>query len=372
MRKQLMKGNEAIVKSAILAGCRAFYGYPITPASEIAESAAEYMPRAGGVFVQAESEVAAINMLYGGASAGVRCMTASSGPGISLMQEGISYMAGAELPCVIADITRGGPGLGNIGAEQSDYHQVVKGGGHGNYRTIVLAPHSVQEMADLTALAFELADRYRNPVVLLADGFIGQMMEPVEFPQTAVVPQQPDWAVAGTAATRGNLITSLFMDFDDLEAHVRGMEQKYRHAEELEARAEEWQTDGAEIVLVGYGIVGRILKAVTAEARADGIKVGVLRPITLYPFPKASFQRLAESARIFVVVEMSNGQMVEDVRLALNGVRPVEFFGRSGGNVPSHEEVLALVRGLARKLAGEAARSSEPAIELNEERLANV
>ena len=183
MRKQLMKGNEAIVKSAILAGCRAFYGYPITPASEIAEAAALYMPQAGGVFLQAESEVAAINMLYGAASAGVRAMTASSGPGISLMQEGISYMAGAELPCVIADITRGGPGLGNIAAEQGDYHQVVKGGGHGNYRTIVLAPHSVQEMADLTALAFELADRYRNPVVLLADGFIGQMMEPVEFPQ---------------------------------------------------------------------------------------------------------------------------------------------------------------------------------------------
>src|SRR5579864_6065444 len=215
MRKQLTKGNEAIVKSAILSGCRAFYGYPITPASEITEAAALYMPQAGGVFLQAESEVAAINMLYGAASAGIRSMTASSGPGISLMQEGVSYMAGAELPCVIADITRGGPGLGNIGAEQSDYNQVVKGGGHGNYRTIVLAPHSVQEMADLTALAFELADRYRNPVVILADGFIGQMMEPVEFPETVVEPQQPEWAVAGTAATRGNLITSLFMDIDD-------------------------------------------------------------------------------------------------------------------------------------------------------------
>jgi pyruvate/2-oxoacid:ferredoxin oxidoreductase alpha subunit len=364
MRKQLMKGNEAIVKSAILAGCRAFYGYPITPASEITEAAAEYMHRAGGVFVQAESEVAAVNMLYGGASAGVRCMTASSGPGISLMQEGISYMAGAELPCVIADITRGGPGLGNIAAEQSDYHQVVKGGGHGNYRTIVLAPHSVQEMADLTALAFELADRYRNPVVLLADGFIGQMMEPVEFPQTAVEPRQPDWAVAGTAETRGNLITSLFMDIDDLEAHVRSLEQKYRHVEYLEARAEEWQTDDAEIVLVGYGIVGRILKAVTAEARADGINVGVLRPITLYPFPVLQFQRLAERAKVFVVVEMSNGQMVEDVRLAVNGTRPVEFHCRNGGNVPSHEEVLAIVRKLARRYL--------PAIEMDEERLANV
>jgi 2-oxoisovalerate ferredoxin oxidoreductase alpha subunit len=364
MRKQLMKGNEAIVKSAILAGCRAFYGYPITPASEITEAAAELMPKAGGVFLQAESEVAAINMLYGAASAGIRSMTASSGPGISLMQEGISYMAGAELPCVIADITRGGPGLGNIGAEQSDYNQVVKGGGHGNYRSIVLAPHSVQEMADLTALAFELADRYRNPVVILADGFIGQMMEPVEFPETVVELQQPEWAVAGTAATRGNLITSLFMDIDDLEAHVRNLEQKYRFAERLEARAEEWQTEDAEVVLVGYGIVGRILKAVTAEARAEGIKVGVLRPITLYPFPTAHFQRVGRSARVFVVVEMSNGQLVEDVRLALNGARQVEFMNRNGGNVPSHEEVLALVRKLARQ--------SGPAVEIDEERAANV
>ncbi len=229
MRKQLMKGNEAIVKSAILAGCRAFYGYPITPASEITEAAALYMPQTGGVFLQAESEVAAINMLYGASSAGVRCMTASSGPGISLMQEGISYMAGAELPCVIADITRGGPGLGNIASEQGDYHQVVKGGGNGNYRTIVLAPYSVQEMADLTALAFELADRYRNPVVILADGFVGQMMEPVEFAEKAALPPLPEWAVAGTAETRANMITSLHMGTDDLEAHVNALEAKYRH-----------------------------------------------------------------------------------------------------------------------------------------------
>ena len=364
MRKQLMKGNEAIVKSAILAGCRAFYGYPITPASEITESAAVYLPQVGGVFLQAESEVAAINMLYGAASAGVRSMTASSGPGISLMQEGISYMAGSELPCVIADITRSGPGLGNIAAEQSDYHQVVKGGGHGNYRTIVLAPHSVQEMADLTTLAFELADRYRNPVVLLADGFIGQMMEPVEFAQVATPPQLPEWAVAGTAASRGNLINSLHLDLDEMEAHSRALEAKYRLAEQHETRAEEWCTDDAEIVLVGYGIVARILKAVTAEARASGIKVGVLRPITLYPFPASHFQRLAERARVFAVVEMSNGQLVEDVRLALNGSRPVEFLGRGGGNVPSHEEVLALVH----KLALESMSAMEP----EKERMAHV
>ena len=350
MRKQLIKGNEAVVKSAILAGCRAFYGYPITPASEITEAAALYMPQVGGVFLQAESEVAAINMLYGASSAGVRCMTASSGPGISLMQEGISYMAGAELPCVIADITRGGPGLGNIAAEQSDYHQVVKGGGNGSYRTLVLAPSSAQEMADLTAQAFELADRYRNPVVLLADGFVGQMMEPVEFQKTAIAPHLPKWAVAGTAESRPNLITSLHLETDELEAHTNDLETKYRCAEQCETRAEEFQTDNAEIVLVGYGILGRILKAVTAEARAEGIHVGMLRPITLYPFPTMHFQRLAAHARVFVIVEMSNGLMLEDVRLALNGARPVKFLNRMGGNVPSHEEVLSCVRGLARQM----------------------
>jgi pyruvate/2-oxoacid:ferredoxin oxidoreductase alpha subunit len=349
MRKQLMKGNEAIVKSAILAGCRAFYGYPITPASEIAEAAALYMPQTGGVFLQAESEVAAINMLYGASSAGVRCMTASSGPGISLMQEGISYMAGAELPCVIADITRGGPGLGNIASEQSDYHQVVKGGGNGSYRTIVLAPNSAQEMADLTTLAFELADRYRTPVVILADGFVGQMMEPVEFAEKATLPRLPEWAVAGTRETRPNMITSLHMGTDDLERHVNALEAKFRKAEQRESRAEHWYTEDADIVLVGYGIVGRILKAVTAEARAMGIKVGLLRPVTLYPFPSNDFERLAAHAQSFAVVEMSNGQMLDDVRLALNGKRPVEFLNRMGGNVPSHEEVLKFVLGVAQK-----------------------
>lgn len=347
MGKTLMKGNEALMKSAILSGCRAFYGYPITPASEVTEAAALHMPQSGGVFLQAESEVAAINMLYGASSAGVRCMTASSGPGISLMQEGISYMAGAELPCVIADITRGGPGLGNIAAEQSDYHQVVKGGGNGSYRTIVLAPYSAQEMADLTVLAFELADRYRNPVVVMADGYIGQMMEPVEFRERAILPDPPSWAVTGEAATRTNLITSLRIGLDELELHQIALEAKYKQAEQNEARAEEWQTEDAEIVLVGYGIVARVLKAVATQARAEGIPVGLLRPITLYPFPVSSFRSVARRARVFVVVEMSQGQMVEDVRLALNGARPVEFFGRGGGNVPSHQEVLRLVHLLA-------------------------
>jgi pyruvate/2-oxoacid:ferredoxin oxidoreductase alpha subunit len=346
MRK-LMKGNEAIVRSAILAGCRAFYGYPITPASEITEAAAAFLPQVGGVYVQAESEVAAINMLYGGAAAGVRSMTSSSGPGISLMQEGISYIAGAELPCVIADITRGGPGLGNIAPDQSDYHQVVKGGGHGNYRTIVLAPNSVQEMADLTTLAFELAFKYRNPVVLMADGYIGQMMEAVEFPAAAVDPPPPSWAVTGKHETRSNLITSIHLEPDELEAHVRGLEAKYRIVERNEVRAENYRTGDAEIVLVGYGIVARILKAVAEQARAEGLRVGVLRPITLYPFPVDAFQRTARHARMFLVVEMSNGQLVEDVRLALEGVRPVEFYNRMGGNAPSAEEVLNVLRAKA-------------------------
>ena len=343
MQKQLTKGNEAIVKAAVLAGCRAYYGYPITPASEIAEAAALYLPRAGGVFVQAESEVAAINMLYGGASAGVRCMSASSGPGISLMQEGFSYLAGAELPCVIADIMRGGPGLGNIAPEQGDYNQIVKGGGHGNYRTLVVAPDSVQEMADLTTWAFDLADRYRNPVVVLADGFIGQMMEPVEFAGRAILPAAPEWAVRGNAETRKNMLTSLYLEPDVLERHVRKLEEKYKQAERSEVRFESWRTGDAEIVLVGYGIVGRILKAAVELARARGMAVGLLRPITLFPFPSQQIRDLARNAKAFAVVELSTGQMVDDVRLALDGSTPVEFFSRVGGNAPSAEDVLAFL-----------------------------
>jgi pyruvate/2-oxoacid:ferredoxin oxidoreductase alpha subunit len=343
MRKQLCKGNEAIVKAAVLAGCRAYYGYPITPASEIAEAAALYLPQAGGVFLQAESEVAAINMLYGAASAGVRAMTASSGPGISLMQEGVSYIAGSELPCVIADIMRAGPGLGNIAPEQGDYNQIVKGGGHGNYRTLVLAPDSVQEMADLTTLAFDLADEYRNPVVVLADGYTGQMMEPVEFASRAFVPPPADWTVRGTAETRHNLICSIYLEPDLMERHVRKLEAKYKRAEREAVRAECWRTEDAEIVLVGYGIMGRVLKAVVEMARARGMAVGLLRPITLFPFPVAQIQELSRRAKAFAVVELSTGQLLDDVRLALEGRRPVEFYSRVGGNVPSAEEVLAFV-----------------------------
>ncbi len=344
MPKQLIKGNDAIVRGAILAGCRAFYGYPITPASEIAEAAAFYMPQAGGTFLQAESEIAAVNMLYGSAAAGVRCMSASSGPGISLMQEGISYLAGAELPCVIADIMRGGPGLGNIAPEQSDYMQVVKGGGHGCYRALVLAPDSVQEMLDLTMLAFDLADEYRNPVYVLADGFIGQMMEPVEFPERATLPAPPPWAVRGNEETRKNLFTSLYLEPDDLERHVRNLQAKYDRAQREEVRFQQYRTEDADLILVGYGIVARILKSVVNLARAEGIQAGLLRPITLFPFPSEQLRSLAGTASAFTVVELSTGQLVEDVRLAVEGRKPVHLYTRVGGNVPSAEEILNVVR----------------------------
>ena len=355
MTRQLTKGNEAIMKAAVLAGCRAYYGYPITPASEIAEAAALYLPQVGGVFVQAESEVAAANMLFGAASAGVRAMSASSGPGISLMQEGFSYLAGAELPCVVADIMRAGPGLGNIGPEQGDYNQIVKGGGHGNYRTLVLAPDSVQEMADLTTLAFDLADRYRNPAVVLADGYIGQMMEPVAFADPVPVPPVPDWAVDGTPETRNNLITSIYLQPEDMEVYVRKLEAKYREAEREEVRSESYRTEDAEIILVGYGIVARILKSVVEMGRARGLALGLLRPITLYPFPVEAIRDLSRGAKAFQVVELSNGQLRDDVRLALEGRAPVEYYGRVGGTVPSAEEILAEVE----QRFGDAARSQE-------------
>jgi 2-oxoisovalerate ferredoxin oxidoreductase alpha subunit len=341
--RQLCKGNVALVKGAILAGCRSFYGYPITPASEVAEAAALYIPQVGGTFLQAESEVAAINMVYGAAASGARVMTASSGPGVSLMQEGISYIAGAELPCVIVDVVRGGPGLGNIAPEQSDYFAMVKGGGHGNYRNLVLAPASVQEMADLTALAFELADKYRNPVVILADGFIGQMMEPIELEYSEVIAAEKPWAVKGTPETRKNLVSSIFLEPDDLEDHQRRLEAKYKRAQQTEPRWELYDTDDADVLLVGYGITSRILRSAVEAARAQGQRVGLFRPITLWPFPSDALAKAASDVDQVLVVELSNGQMVEDVRLALNGRVPVDFYGRTGGNVPSVEEIHAEV-----------------------------
>ncbi len=337
--RQLCKGNVAVIKGAILAGCKAYYGYPITPASEVAEAAALYIPQVGGTFLQAESEVAAINMVYGAAAAGVRVMTASSGPGVSLMQEGMSYLAGAELPCVIVDVVRGGPGLGNIAPEQSDYFAMVKGGGHGNYRNIVLAPASVQEMADLTVLAFELADKYRNPAVILTDGFVGQMMEPLELePGEPDLPEKP-WAVKGTPETRKNLLSSIYLEPDELEAHERKLEAKYIRAQQTEPLHELYQTEDAEILLVGFGIVSRVLRSTIDALRKEGIRAGLFRPITLWPYPSQALIEVTQHVQKVLVVELSNGQMVEDVRLSLNGKVPVEFYGRVGGNVPSVDEL---------------------------------
>ena len=342
MSRVLLKGNEAIVHGAILAGCRTYFGYPITPASEIAETAATYMPRVGGVFLQAESEVAAINMVYGASAAGARAMTASSGPGISLKMEGISYIAGAELPCVVVSVDRGGPGLGNIAPEQADYHQVVWGGGHGNYRNVVLAPNSVQEMGSLTMLAFELADKYRNPVFILTDGAIGQMIEPVEFPDTVVVPPDKSWALGVGATRRPNLINSIVLDPDDLEEHNRKLTAKYAVITRDETRSEGYRLEDAELVIVGFGIVARVLRTVVDRLRREGIAAGLLRPITLWPFPDRALEELAGRARVrrFLVVEMSEGQMLKDVKLAVLGRKPVSFYGRMGGNIPNEVELV--------------------------------
>jgi pyruvate/2-oxoacid:ferredoxin oxidoreductase alpha subunit len=344
--KELVKGNEAIVKGAILAGCRAYYGYPITPASEIAETAAYYLPRVGGTFLQAESEIGSINMVYGAAATGQRVMTASSSPGVSLKMEGLSYCAGAELPCVVVNINRGGPGLGNIGPEQSDYFQMTKGGGHGTYRLIVLAPNSAQEMCDLTIMAFELADKYRNPAAILTDGFIGQMMEPVEFPEPLEYKPDKPWAVDGTKATIDNLVSSIFLSHDDLEAHVVKLSAKYAAIEEHEVRYEEYRAEDAEYLTVAFGIVSRVMMTAVDTARERGIKVGLLRPVTLWPFPRKRLAEWAHRAKAVLVAELSTGQMIEDVKLAVSCGIPVDFYGRSGGNVPSPQELVGAIRKL--------------------------
>ena len=339
MAKQLIKGNEAVVKGAILAGCRSFFGYPITPASEIAEAAAKYMPLVGATFVQAESEIASIQMVFGASAAGDRTMTASSGPGMSLKQEGISYAACCELPMVVVDVMRGGPGLGNIAPEQSDYNQMVKGGGHGNYKLLVLAPNSVQEMCDFTMLAFELADKWRIPVIVLTDGLIGQMMESVNFPDPVRKIPDKDWAVKGTLETRDNLINSIILDPALLEKQNIHLQEKYSQITAHEIRYDEIMMDDADVVLVAYGIVSRLFESVIDMARADGHKVGLFRPKTLWPFPSEALNKIADKTTFFMCSEMSNGQMVEDVRLAINGKCPVYFYGRMGGMVPTSEEL---------------------------------
>ncbi|MBP1633944.1 MAG: pyruvate flavodoxin/ferredoxin oxidoreductase domain protein [Acidobacteria bacterium] len=344
--KTLMKGNEALSEAAIRSGATLYFGYPITPQNEVAEYMSRRLPTIpGGAYIQAETEVAAINMVYGAVSAGRRALTTSSSPGISLMAEGISYLAGAELPAVVINIMRGGPGLGNINPEQADYFQAVKGGGHGSYRLIVLAPSSVQEMADLTVLAFTLADRYRNPVMVVADGNLGQMMEPVELAER--YPDDVDrstWALTGAKGRPGHTITSIYLEADEMEAYIHKLYAKYDEAERAEVRYEEYLTGDAEAVLVAYGIVSRVARSAVDELRALGIKAGMVRPVTLWPFPKAILQQLADRARFYLVCEMSMGQMVEDVLLALNGRRPVHFYGRSGGNVPTPAEIVAEVR----------------------------
>ncbi len=343
--KVLMKGNEAIAEAAIRCGCRHYYGYPITPQTEIAAYMAKRMPQIGGVFLQAESEVAAINMVIGSAAAGVRVMTSSSSPGISLKSEGLSYMAGCELPALIVNVQRGGPGLGGIQPSQSDYFQATKGGGHGDYRMIVLAPASVQEMADMAVKGFELADKYRVPAMLLADGTMGQMMEPVDLSGiSSEQTESKDWAVTGTKCERKhNVINSLSLNAEELEVWNHRRYDRYKVIEENEVMYEEYLMDDAEICVVAFGIAARVSKNAVNAARAKGIKVGMIRPITLYPFPKAPLLKAADHCHSFISVELSMGQMIEDVELAIRCKRPVTLCNRVGGVIPSPEEVLASI-----------------------------
>jgi 2-oxoglutarate/2-oxoacid ferredoxin oxidoreductase subunit alpha len=344
--KVLMKGNEALSEAAIRAGATLYFGYPITPQNEVGEYMSRRLPTIpGGAYIQAETEVAAINMVYGAVCTGRRALTSSSSPGISLMMEGISYLAGAELPAVVVSIMRGGPGLGNINPEQADYFQATKGGGHGSYRMIVLAPASVQEMSDLTVLAFDLADKYRNPVMVAADGNLGQMMEPVELAES--YPNRFDhssWSITGAKGRKGHTITSIYLEADEMEAYIHHLYGKYAEVERTEVRSEEYLTDDADVVIVGYGIVSRVVRTAVEQLRQLGVKAGMVRPITLWPYPKAVLRRLADRANFFLACEMSMGQMVEDVLLSVEGVRPVYFYGRSGGNVPSPAEVVAEVQ----------------------------
>jgi 2-oxoglutarate ferredoxin oxidoreductase subunit alpha len=342
MDKVLMKGNEALAEAAILSGCKHFFGYPITPQTEVAAYMSKRLPKIGGVYLQAESEISAINMVYGAAGAGARVLTSSSSPGISLKQEGISYIAAADLPCVIINIVRSGPGLGGILPAQGDYFQATKGGGHGDYHLLVLAPASVQEAINLMMDAFDLADLYRIPTMIMGDGALGQMMEPVEFTKKPRenLPKKT-WAANGTECKRKhNVINSLYVKPDELEALIEERYKKYAEIEKNEVRFEEEFTEDAELVLVSFGIVSRVVKSAVKAAREKGLKVGLVRPITLWPFPKEPINRLSKTAKCMLCVEMNKGQMVEDVALAANGNCPVRFYGRTGGFVPTPAEVL--------------------------------
>lgn len=346
-----MAGNEAIAQGAIDAGCRFYAGYPITPQNELTAYFARHMPGAGGIFIQAESELAAINMVFGAAAAGATAMTSSSSPGISLKQEGISYIAGAELPAVIVNIMRGGPGLGNIAPAQSDYFQATRSGGHGDYHCIVLAPVCVQEAYDLMPLAFTLAEKYRNPAMILGDGMLGQMMEPllVRSPEPVVRSQRlptKKWALTGCKGRRPNIIKSFYMKEGDLEKFNLKLQKKYKEIREKEQRWEEESLGGAKVIVVAYGTMSRIAKSAVNKLRGAGKKIGFIRPITLWPFPSKAFGFTSRGKLKFLTVEMSYGQMVEDVKLSLNCKFPVEFLGRSGGGVPTEEEIIEKLKGL--------------------------
>jgi 2-oxoglutarate ferredoxin oxidoreductase subunit alpha len=349
--KVLMKGNEAIAEAAIAAGCRHYFGYPITPQTEIAAYMAKRMPKIGGVFLQAESEVSAVNMVIGAAASGVRVMTSSSSPGISLKSEGLSYMAGCDLPALVVNVQRGGPGLGGIQPSQSDYFQATRGGGHGDYHMLVLAPNSVQEMAQLTIQGFALAEKYRMPCMLLADGTMGQMMEPVELPDTAPEMVEKPWALTGTGLSRKhNIINSLSLTPDELERWNIDRYARYAKVEADEVMYEEYLTEDADVCVVGYGIAARVARNAVNAARAKGIKAGMFRPITLWPFPKAALNKLASTCRAFISVELSMGQLIEDVELAIRCSRPVTLCNRTGGMIPSPEQVLASIEEAAAKL----------------------
>jgi 2-oxoglutarate ferredoxin oxidoreductase subunit alpha len=343
MAKELLEGNAAIAEAAIRAGVEAFYGYPITPQTEVLEHFSERMPELGRVFLQAESEVASINMVYGAACAGARAMSSSSSPGISLMQEGLSYIACSEVPAVLVNIMRGGPGLGNVQPSQGDYFQAVKTAGHGDFHMIVLAPANVQEAIDLVVLAFDLAEKYRTIAMIVADGAIGQMMEPAELPPMRPVrppEERPSWALTGAKDREPNIITSLFLGAENLERVNLRLQAKLQEIAANEVRWKEYSADDADLLLVAFGTVGRVCQTVVREARAKGLKVGLLRPVTLWPFPSARLAELAGQVRGMLVVEMNAGQMVEDVRLAVEGRCPIRFYGRMGGIIPLPDDIL--------------------------------
>ena len=345
----LMKGNEAIAEAAIRAGCRHYFGYPITPQTEIAAYMAKKMPKIGGVFLQAESEIASINMVYGAAAAGVRVMTSSSSPGISLKAEGLSYIAGSDVPALVVNVQRGGPGLGGIQPSQSDYFQATKGGGHGDYRMIVLAPASVQEMASLTIKGFNLADKYLMTSMILADGTIGQMMEPISFEDAEIETYEKPWALTGTKGERKhNVVNSLYLKPDELEVKNFERFERYKIVEENEPMWEEYMMEDAEYCVVAFGIASRVAKNAVVAARAEGIKVGLIRPITLWPFPKAALAKAADQVKSFISVELSMGQMIEDIRLYTGCKKPVSLCNRCGGMIPSPDEVLTSIRNAAK------------------------